>query len=468
VPPRHLDRLSALDASFLHLEGADSHMHIGALALCDGPAPELDELLAHVVGRLDRVPRYRQRLAHTALDRGRPLWVDDPDFSVEEHVRHTALAAPGDRAELLELVARVFSTQLDRRRPLWELWFVEGLAQGGFALIFKSHHALIDGIAGVDLATVVFDLDGVPPPPPPPLAWRPQPNPGTLGLVALAAAGVARATFALGSQALGAARSPAAAARHAGEAVAGLGAIVGEARHPAPHTPLNVAIGPDRRFAVGTCRLEDVRLIKHTFGGTVNDVLLSAVTGVLRRFLHERGVRTEGLELRALVPVSIRAKSGRGESRALGNRLTAMRAPLPVHLADPLARLEAVRASMADLKRSRQALGVEVLARVGNFAPPGLLAHAARRQFTTRLFNLLVTNVPGPQVALGVLGRRIREAYPIALLPPHHALSVAILSYDGAVSFGLLADYDALPEVELLAGRMAAEVAELVRLARSR
>jgi len=466
MPQRHLDRLSALDASFLHLEGADSHMHIGALAICDGPAPALDELCEHVAARLDLVPRYRQRLAHTVLDRGRPLWVDDAQFAVEDHLRHTALPAPGGIAQLLELVARAFSVQLDRSRPLWELWFVEGLAEGGFALIFKTHHALIDGIAGVDLATVLFDLDAAAPAAPTPTApWRAAPSPGTLALVALAAAGAARAAFTLGGHAIAAARSPGGAARRGGAALAGLGEVVWETLNPAPRTPLNVPIGPDRRFAVCSCRLDDVRLVKSTFGGTVNDVLLAAVSGVLRRFLHERGVRTEGLELRALVPVSIRATNGSGGSGELGNRLAAMRAPLPVHLADPLARLDAVRASMAGLKESRQALGAEVLASVQNFAPPNLLAQTARLHFTTHLFNLLVTNIPGPQIPLHVLGRRIRAAYPIAFLPRDHALSVAILSYDGAVNFGLLGDYDALPEVERLSEWTAAEVAELVRLA---
>jgi WS/DGAT/MGAT family acyltransferase len=469
MPQRHLDRLSALDASFLHQEGPESHMHIGALAICEGPPPTLDELLAHVGRRLHLVPRYRQRLAHTALDRGRPLWVDDTRFRLDFHVHHAALPAPAGREQLVELLARVFSTALDRSRPLWELWFVEGLDGGGFALISKSHHALTDGIAGVDLATVLFDLerepaaraDGVP-------SWRPAPTPGTIELVAVGAAGVMRGGATLARMALGAATSPRRTLGRAGAALQGVGDVVWQTLNPAPQTPLNVPIGPYRRFAASSHRLSDFKLIKNAFGGTVNDVLLAVVTGALRRFLHARAVRTEGLELRALVPVSIRSANARDGAGELGNRLAAMRAPLPVHIADPLARLAAVSASMDGLKDSRQALGAEVLANVQNFAPPTLLAQASRLNFTTRLFNLLVTNVPGPQFPLYVLGRRMTEAYPVAFLPRNHALAVAILSYDGQVNFGLLGDYDALPELEAIGSWVDEEVAELVRLAAAR
>jgi len=467
MPHGHLDRLSALDASFLHQEGPQAHMHIGALAICEGPAPPLDALLAHVGGRLHLVPRYRQRLAHTALDRGRPLWADDARFRLDFHVHHAALPAPGGRAQLLELLARVFSAALDRSRPLWELWFIEGLDDGRFALIFKSHHALIDGIAGVDLATVVFDLEREPqalaPDPP---AWRPASAPGSLELLAIGVAGVARGGATLARMAGRAACDPSRALVRARAALEGVGEVVWETLNPAPQTPLNVPIGPHRRFATVSCRLDDFKLIKRAFGGTVNDVLLAVVTGALRRFLVARAIRTEGLELRALVPVSIRgasvAPSAVGE---LGNRLAAMRAPLPVHIADPVERLAAVRASMDGIKVSRQALGAEVLASVLNFAPPNLLAQASRLNFTTRLFNLLVTNIPGPQVPLYVLGREIVEAYPVAVLPRDHALAVAILSYNGRVNFGLLGDHDALPELDVLAGWVDEEVAELVRLA---
>ncbi len=463
---RHLDRLTALDASFLHQEGPESHMHIGALTIFDGPPPRFGELLALIDSRLALVPRYRQRLARTPLDRGLPVWIDDAAFRLEYHVRHVALPSPGGHDELLTLVSRTFSTQLDRRRPLWELWFVEGLAGDGFALIFKTHHAVIDGVAGLDLATVIFDLrsqqDAATEPP---AAWTPQRNPGLLGLIGLGAARDAREGLTLLTGAMSAATHPRRAAKRLREAAEGLGEIVWAALNAAPETPLNVPIGPYRRYVTVSGSLDDFKTIKGAFGGTVNDVVLAVVTGALRSFLRSRGVRTEGLELRALVPVSLRGSSEGGE--VIGNRLAALRATLPVYIADPLARLAAVRSAMEGIKESRQALGAEVLAGVQNFAPPTILAQASRINFSTRLFNLLVTNLPGPQIPLYVLGHEIREVYPIAFLPRDHALAVAIMSYNGQLNFGLLADSQALPELDRFAGWVSEAIEELLALARA-
>jgi WS/DGAT/MGAT family acyltransferase len=460
---KHLDRLTALDASFLHQEGAEAYTHIGALAIIDAPAPRLDELLAHVRSRLHLVPRYRQRLAHTPFDRGRPVWIDDPAFRLEFHVRHAALPAPGGREQLLGLLSGIFSAPLDRRRPLWELWFIEGSQDGGFALIFKTHHAVIDGAAGVDLATLVFDQEAEPAEPDErEAAWAPAQHPSLLGLLTLAAARDAMDGLRLLTHAFAAAAHPRQAASRLGGALEGIGEVVWATLNPAPDTPLNVPIGPYRRFATVACRLEDFKTINNAFGGTVNDVVLAAVAGALRRFLEARDVSTEGLELRALVPVSLR---GAGEGAATGNRVSAMRAALPVHIADPLARLAAVRNDMDGLKQSRQVLGVEALASLQDFAPPRILAQASRLS-SARLFNLLVTNVPGPQLPLYLLGREIREIYPVAFLPRDHVLSVAIFSYNGQVNFGLLADFDALAELEQLGGWVSEEIGLLLGLAR--
>ncbi len=462
---QHLDRLTALDAGFLHQEGPDSHMHIGALTILDGSPPHFDDLLALIDARLHLVPRYRQRLARTPLDRGRPVWVDDAGFRLAYHVRHAALPPPGSHEQLLALLARVYSTPLDRHRPLWELWFVEGLKDGGFAFIFKTHHAVIDGIAGLDLATVMFQMDSAAEPEPEPAPpWTPASHPGLLGLVALGAVRDARDGVAILGRALAASADPQQALCSLGAAADGIGEIVRAALNPAPETPLNVPIGPHRRFVTIAGRLEDFKAIKNAFGGTVNDVVLAVVTGALRSFLHSRDVRTEGLELRALVPVSLRGAEDDGE--VIGNRLAAMRAPLPVYIADPLERLAAVRAGMEGLKESRQALGAEVLAGVQNFAPPTILAQASRINFSTRLFNMLVTNLPGPQLPLYVLGREIREVYPIGFLAHNHALAVAIMSYNGQMNFGLLADYNALPELDRFDGWLSAEIAQLLELAR--
>ncbi len=482
MPQRHLDRLTAVDASFLHQEGAHSHMHVGGLTILEGPAPSFDEFLEQIRWRLHLVPRYRHKLAHTALDSGRPVWVDDPSFNLEYHVRHTALPAPGGWEQLQSLTARIFSQQLDRSKPLWEMWLIEGLTgieiegpgqpasgrlrhpHSRFALISKTHHSLIDGIAGVDLATVLFDVS---PDPPPPRhsgrPWQPHHEPNAAELLSAGLRGAARAGVELAGRTLEALTHPERALAQAREAAEGVGEIVWAGLNPAPPSPLNVDIGPHRRFVGVGSSLEDFKLVKKAFGCTVNDVVLAVVTGALRDFLIERGVRTEGLELRALVPVSVRAKDERNE---MGNRIVVMRGPLPVYISDPLARLRFVKGAMDGLKESKQALGAEVLAGAQNFAPPTILAQASRLNFSTRLFNLIVTNVPGPQFPLYVLGRRMLEAYPVAFLPEHHALAVAIMSYNGQMNFGLLGDFDAMSDIESFGARIAGELAVLVSLAR--
>jgi diacylglycerol O-acyltransferase len=465
MPQRHLDRLTAVDASFLHQEGPTSHMHVGGLTVLEGPPPTLDEFLEQIRKRLHLVPRYRHKLAstHTALDNGRPVWIDDPNFNLEYHVRHTALPAPGDREQLYSLTARIFSQQLDRSKPLWEMWLIEGLQDDGCALISKTHHSLIDGIAGIDLATVLFDLS----PQPPPIrhtgkAWQPHREPSTIELVGAGARGTVRAGLALAGGIAEALTHPDRALAGARETLEGLGELVWAALNPAPETPLNVEIGPHRRFEAVAASLADFKVVKNAFGCTVNDVVLAVVAGALREFLIARGVRTEGLELRALVPVSVRAENEHGQ---MGNRIVVMRGPLPVYMSDPVQRLLFVKREMDGLKESKQAVGAEVIANVQNFAPPTILAQASRLNFSTRLFNLIVTNVPGPQFPLYVLGRKMLEAYPVAFLPQHHALAIAIMSYNGQMNFGLLGDLDALADIDRLGESIAAGLAQLVELA---
>jgi diacylglycerol O-acyltransferase len=463
---QHLDRLTAVDASFLAQEGPASHMHIGGLVICEGPAPGYEEMLDHIRTRLHLVPRYRQRLAQPPLETGRPLWVDDPTFNLEYHVRQTALPSPGSEDQLMRLVARIMSQQLDRSKPLWEMWIIEGLDDGGFALISKTHHALIDGISGVDLATVMFDLTPVPPEVPhSDQPWQPHHEPTGAELVAGGALGLAKAAVGGVAGALNMVRNPQATLRALGEAAEGVGEVAWAGLNPAPATPLNVEIGPHRRYRVVRNRLVDFKEVKDAFGGTVNDVVLTVVSGALRDWLHSRGVRTEGLELRALVPVSTRAKDEQGH---LGNRITVMRGPLPVYIGDPIARLRAVKASMDGLKESKQAVGAEVLTGVQSFAPPTILAQASRLNFSTRLFNLIVTNVPGPQVPLYVRGREMHDVFPVAFLPKGHSLAIAIMSYNGQMNFGLLGDYDALPDLDRIGDGIEASLAELLALARRR
>ncbi len=470
---RHLDRLTAVDASFLHQEGTNSHMHVGGLTILEGTPPRMEEFLEQIRKRLHLVPRYRHKLAYTALDSGRPVWIDDPSFNLEFHVRHTALPSPGSWEQLRNLTARIFSQTLDRSKPLWEMWLIEGLDRKmedptgeRFALISKTHHSLIDGIAGVDLATVLFDV--APDPPPPRVSgrpWKPNPEPDTTELVAAGVRGAVRAGVEMVGAAVGALTHPEQTLERAREAAEGVGEIVWAGLNPAPATPLNVEIGPHRRFVGVAAQLDDFKLVKNVLGGTVNDVVLTVVTAALRSFLIARGVRTEGMEMRALVPVSVRTVGERHEG---GNRIVVMRGPLPVYIADPLQRLRFVKQAMDGLKESKQALGAEVIAGAQNFAPPTILAQASRLNFSTRLFNLIVTNVPGPQFPLYVLGRRMKRVFPVAFLPENHALAVAIMSYAGEMNFGLLGDFDALPDIDSIGDSIAGELAELVELAREK
>jgi WS/DGAT/MGAT family acyltransferase len=414
--------------------------------------------------RLHLVPRYRQRLVYPPASSGRPMWTDDTDFNLEYHVRHTALPSPGSDEQLSNLSARVFSQQLDRSKPLWEMWLVEGLADGGFALLSKSHHAMIDGIAGVDLGTVLFDLGPEPAAPPEGLEpWTPDPEPNPVDLLTAGIAGMTKATVSVASKALLALTQPERTLEEARVAVEGLGEIAWAGLNPAPPSPLNVEIGPHRRFAGVACELADFKTVKNVLGGTVNDVVLAVVAGALRHWLHSRGVRTAGLELRALVPVSVRVAH---ERNGTGNRLAVMRGPLPVYIEDPVERLSVVREAMDDLKESKQAVGAEVLTSMQQFAPPTVLAQASRLNFSTRLFNLLVTNVPGPQFPLYVLGREMTSVFPIAFLPKDHALAIAIMSYNGQMNFGLLGDYDAMPDLNAFGDAIETSLAELVSLAR--
>src|SRR6266508_3562780 len=454
-----MDRLSSVDASFLTQETSHSHMHVGAIVVCEGPPPSYDDVIEHVRSRLHLVPRFRQKLAFPPMELGRPFWIDDPSFNLEYHVRHSALPAPGTEEQLRKMAARVFSQQLDRTKPLWELWLVQGLKKKRFALLSKTHHAVVDGVAGVDIATVLFDVTPVPEPAEPDHAWIPQPEPSAADLAARGVEGIATAPLRLARRVVTAVEHPRPAVQQATEAAEALGEVAWNLANPAPQVPVNVEIGSHRRFDWVRTELREFKRIKNALGGTVNDVVLAVVSGALRRWLRARGIKTEGLELRALVPVSIRAEDEHGQ---LGNRIAAVRGPLPVYISDPVRRLEIVSESMRGVKSSNQALGAEVISRFNDFAPPTLLAQASRLNFSTRLFNLIVTNVPGPQIPLYVLGRELQDVFPVAFLPENHALAIAIMSYNGGIDFGLLGDYDTLEDIELLANGLNESLGDLL------
>jgi diacylglycerol O-acyltransferase len=457
------DRLTGLDSSFLHLERDVAHMHVAGCMVFDGEAPTYDELVEQISGRLHLVPRYRQRLAFVPFNQGRPVWVDDPHFNIAFHVRHTALPRPGGETQLKRLTGRVFSQALDRSRPLWEIWMVEGLSDDRFALLSKTHHALVDGVSGVDIFTVLFDTSPDPMPvAPPDHEWVARPLPG--GAQLLADALLERATvpaeIVRGVRAT--LRGPRQMAGRIGRALGGVGAMARAGLQAAPPSPLNVRIGPHRRFTWVRGDLQQFKTIKNALGGTVNDVVLAVVAGALGRYLRMHGEATDELVLRAMVPISIRADVERG---ALGNRVAAMWAPMPIGVTDPVQRLLTISRDMDGIKESGQAVGAQVLTELTGFAPPTIMAQAARLQARQRLFNLVVTNVPGPQFPLYMLGRELDAMFPMVPLAENQALGIAIMSYNGQLNFGLNADYDAMPDLEALADELRASIEELAAAA---
>jgi diacylglycerol O-acyltransferase / wax synthase len=458
------DRLTALDSTFLHLEDHSSaHMHVASVMVFEGAAPTLQELVEHVLGRLHLVPRYRQRLAFVPLGQGRPVWADDPHFNPYYHIRHTALPKPADEAALKRLAGRLFSQRLDRSKPLWEIWLVQSMSKGRFALVAKTHHALVDGISGVDITTVLFDAAREPAPTAPPAPWSAQPLPGQAKLLgeALIERSTVPAEMLRGARAL--LRAPRRAVSQVKGGLTSIGATtLAGISAPAPPSPFNVDIGPHRRYTFLDADLATFKAIKDSLGGTLNDVVLTSVSLALGRYLRKQGHDTEGLVLKAMVPVSVRTKSQRG---ALGNQVAAMWAPLPVGVENPAECLRKVVTAMEDLKSSGQAVGAQVLTNLAGFAPPTILSQAARLQARQPFFNLVVTNVPGPQFPLYLLGRRLEVLYPVVPLAQRQALGIAVMSYDGHLGFGLLGDYDALPELDSIALDLKAAIASLARAA---
>ena len=459
-----MDRLSALDVSFLTNESSSSHMHVGAILIFEGPPPSYDDLLEHVSSRLHLVPRFRQKLEHPPLPTGRPFWIDDPAFNLEYHVRHSALpgarlrgAAEQDGGAHLLPAARPDQAAVGA---------VAGAGADAASASPSSPRPTTRSSTGSRASTsppCFFDVKPVPEPAPPDHSWVPSPEPSGLALLAKDAEGLAAHAGPAARDAsserssIRGRRSTRRARRRRPSARSGWAFA-----NPAPKVPLNVEIGSHRRYAWVRSDLARFKRIKDALGGTVNDVVLAVVSGALRRWLHHRGIRTEGLELRAQVPVSIRAADEHGH---LGNRIAAVRGPLPVYIEDPVERLRTVREGMEGIKQSKQALGAEVISRFNDFAPPTLLAQASRINFSTRLFNLVVTNVPGPQMPLYVLGRELEDVFPVGFLPPNQALFVAIMSYNGRVNFGLLADFDSMQDIDVVAEGIEASIAELAQAA---
>jgi diacylglycerol O-acyltransferase / wax synthase len=460
---RHMDRLTSFDTSFLTNEKSNGHMAIGAIMVCEGSAPSYEDFVTHIRSRLHLLPRLRQRLAVPPLHLGTPMWVDDPDFDVSRHVRHVTLPQPGTDAQFHELIGTYLSPPLDRSKPLWELWLTDGFEDDRFGIIYKTHHSMADGISATDVGMLLFDVEPKDEIVREEQPWRPQQPPSGARLLGLSARGF----LGMFGRALrwlwNAARSPRKAAKRSTDGIVGLWEVAWNLTRPAPKVAFNCDISPERCFTWTSGPLDDFKLIKNALGGTVNDVTLAVAAGALRRWLEDRDVDVDRLELQALVPVSVRTENEHGE---LGNRLTAMRGPLPVHIADPVERLEHVTREMEVLKASKQALGAEAIWGLNDwfreFAPPLLLNPTATINFSTRLFNMLVTNFPGPQVPFYVLGRELTAVYPIGFLARSHALAIAMFSYNGAMHFGLLADAAAVDGLDSIAGYLDESIQELL------
>jgi diacylglycerol O-acyltransferase len=460
-----LDRLSPLDASFLHVEDDVSHMHIASVGILEGPPPRFDDVVDMVRGKLPLVPRYRQVVGFVPLQLGRPVWEDDPNFDIGYHLRHTALPSPGGDQELRALVGRVMAQQLDRTKPLWEIWVVDGLHHGRWAMLSKTHHALVDGVAGTDLMAVIMDTSPTPSPPVPDDEWHPGPRPSGTRLALEAVRGLASSPYEQFRAARASTRVPRAALRHAGDVVRGLSSMAGVVR-PTPVSSLNGPIGPHRRYAWAETSVDSIKRVRKSLGGAFNDVVLAAITNGFRELLLSRGESVDRV-VRTLVPVSVRPRNPSGQAvgdGTLQNKVSAMFAELPVGIEDAAERLRVISVQMDGLKESKEAVAGEALTSLSGFAPPMLLALGMRlaTRVAQRNVNTVTTNVPGPQLPLYVAGRRMLAAYPYVPLAGQVRIGIAIFSYDGQVTFGITGDWETTADLDVLTRGIEAGMGEML------
>ncbi len=480
------EHLTPLDGTFLELEEVDesAHMHTGAVLVFDplpgGGVPSREKVCRELENRLWQLPRYRQRLSepHTG-GLSWPEWQDDPEFDVRRHVARAALPAPGGDRELAEWSSGFFSQRLDRHRPLWEMTLVEGLADGRWAIATKTHHCMVDGVGSVDVGHLLLDAtaDAAPAAPSPASGGSRGHEPSSLGGdrgTPTAPGSLARLAHAWDAllpidTIRGAARMGASGVLHPREALssarAAIDVIVREELRAAPDLSLNVPIGTRRRFDVVRVPLADLKEIKDSLGGTINDVVLTVTAAGLRGLLESRGEELPPAGLRAMVPISLRATS---EHLALGNRVSSLYVELPLAEADLARRYRETVARSESLKsQGRQATGTTAVIGLAGLAPPVLHATMARALYATRLFNVTITNVPGPQQTLYAYGAPLREIHPLVPLAAEHAVGAAIVSYDGNVFFGVVADRDAVPDLDVMLNALGASAEELLAVARA-
>jgi diacylglycerol O-acyltransferase len=454
-----VERLTRLDASFLYLEEPGTPMHVGGVLILEPPPGGLEALAALIEARLPLVPRYRQRVAEVPGHVANPVWVDDPDFDITYHVRRSGLPRPGTEAQLMDLVSRVTSRSLDRDHPLWEAHLVEGLADGRVAVITKTHPALVDGLGAVEIGQVLLDVQRDAPAPEP-TEWRPQPPPTGTQLFVQALDEYARRPSSVVDTVRGAVTDVRATAGRLSGVAGGLLRTARSTLLSAPNSPLNVPVGRQRRVTLARADLADIKRIRRSGGGSINDVLLTVVTGALREWLLSRGQPVvASTSVRALVPLSLQDSDGGG-----GNRVSSFLVDLPVGEPNPRVRLTRLSFAMGGIAQHGQSVGADSLIALTGFAPPTLHAMGARaaRGLSRRLFNLVVTNVPGPQVPLYAAGGQMLEVFPVVPLARGQGLSIGMTSYDGRVYFGLNADLDSVGDVHVLADLIEQEVADLV------
>jgi WS/DGAT/MGAT family acyltransferase len=460
-----VDRLSATDAGFYYAETENAPLHVGSVAVFEGPAPSYGDLVRLLLSKLPQVPRYRQRVREVPFSLGRPLWVDDPHFQILYHVRHTAVPRPGGPEQLRNLAGRVLGQRLDMAKPLWEVWLVEGLEDGRWALISKVHHCMVDGIAGTDLMQAVFDLapDAEHPAPP---EWTPQRTPSGLAMAAGAVAETVTAplrqfTALPGPEAVTAgARSL---VRSTRAAAAGLPALARQALTPLART-LTGPIGPHRRWAWSDAGLTELKTTRTALGGTVNDVVLTAITRGFRDLLQGRGALGGDTVVRTMVPISVRREDERG---ALDNQVTAVFVDLPVGEPDPVERLASIRRQMDEYKRTMQAVDARSIIAMGDYVAPTLLSLGVRAASAAGQLwcQAVTTNVPGPRVPLYLLGRRMVSSHPYVPIGGGTRISIGIFSYLDSMTFGINADFDAFPDLDVLSEGIRRGIDELVGLA---
>lgn len=457
-----MQRLSPLDSSFLHIEDTSSPMHIASIAIFEGPPPKFTDVLTMVASKLAQVPRYRQKVRFVPFELNRPVWVDDVHFDLEYHVRHTALPSPGSDEQLRNLIGRIMSQALDRSKPLWEMWMVEGLEDQHWALISKSHHAMVDGVSGTDLLAVVLDTSADPtrgeiPP------WKPEPEMSPAEFLGAAVAERLVSPY----EGLRSARSMVVRPRRLLAEIAttskGLSSMRGLVRRT-EESSLNGPIGPHRRYTWTRGSVSEVKAVRQALGGTLNDVVLAAITQGFRQLLVSRGENVEGRTVRSLVPVSVRKAAQKG---SYDNRVSAMFADLPVGIDDPVERLHAVTAQLRDLKDSNQAVAGETLTSLAGFAPPALLSAGTRvaMRIPQRNLNTVTTNVPGPRVQLYAAGAKMLEAFPYVPLAGQVRIGVAIFSYLDTLNFGITGDSESNPDLDVLATGIADGLADLKKAA---